>query len=318
MLGCKRHFALEPSETLGKALREVLQIIGKHIQRIAEVVCAPCVVALMLLGKLRHQCVKFTHKVLCDGQVVKRLELLAALVVGIVDLLQFVVCEQSAVNVLIAVVQFLLERGKTGGQFIAGFGVHINPDGSTDCHARQLLDLRAAGHVGIAPEALVLAQIGGVQMHPAGAIERDGHVAVCIGLIAGVKTRRGSIARSSSVSAAVLRGNIKLRAGERAVLARVALQGRIRTGNVQRQRFALGHGQCAGDGCAVLLESSRLHIAHGVVRVERDLAHIGGYRWRGQQRKLYRVAVMQHIPIRVTDIRLILIIIVNKVTAEML
>ena len=167
MLGCKRHFALEPSETLGKALREVLQIIGKHIQRIAEVVCAPCVVALMLLGKLRHQCVKFTHKVLCDGQVVKRLELLAALVVGIVDLLQFVVCEQGAVNVLIAVVQFLPERGKTGGQFIAGFGVHINPDGSTDCHARQLLDLRAAGHVGIAPEALVLAQIGGVQMHPA-------------------------------------------------------------------------------------------------------------------------------------------------------
>ena len=273
----------------------------------------------MLLGKLRHQCVKFTHKVLCDGQVVKRLELFAALVVGIVDLLQFVVCEQSAVNVLIAVVQFLLERGKTSGQFIAGFGVHINPDGSTDCHARQLLDLWAAGHVGVAKVALVVAQIGCIQMHPAGAIERDGHVAVCIGLIAGVKTRRGSIARSSSVNAAVLRGNIKLRAGERAVLARVALQGRIRTGNVQRQRFALGGGQRAGDGCAVPLEPCRLHIAHGVILFQGiSCARIGRNLRRRKQHKLYCVAIMQHIPIRVIDIRMILIIIVNKVTVEIL
>ena len=142
----------------------------------------------------------------------------------------------------------LLERGKAGRKLVAGFRVHIDPHGSASCHARQLLDLRAAGYIGVAPVALVITQISGVQMHPARAIERDGHVAVCIGLIAGVKTRRGSVARGGSRSAAVLRGNIKLCAGERAVLARIVLQGRIRTGNVQRQRFAFGGGQRAGDG----------------------------------------------------------------------
>ena len=318
MLRCAVDHALEIPEARRKALRKVAHIIGQTIQCALNAVLLLEVAVLVRLFQLRHQCVKLTHKVLCVGQIGHSLESFALSGVGFVDLPQFVVCEQSAVNVLIAVVQFLLERGKTGGQFIAGFGVHIDPDGSTDCHARQLLDLRAAGHVGIAKEALAIARVNRIQVYPAGAVERNGHVAVCIGLIAGIKGRRGSLARSSSRSAAVLRGNIKLRARECAILACVVLQGRIRARNVQRQRFALGGGQCAGDGCAVLLEPCRLHIAHGVVRVERDLAHIGGYRRRGQQRKLYRVAVMQHILIRVTDIRMILIIIVNKVTAEVL
>ena len=318
VLRCAVDHALEIPEALRKALRKVAHIIGQTIQCALNAGLLREVAVLVRLFQLRHQCVKLTHKVLCVGQIGHSLESFALSGVGFVDLPQFVVCEQSAVNVLIAVVQFLLERGKTGGQFIAGFGVHINPDGSTDCHARQFLDLRAAGHVGIAKEALAIARVNRIQVYPAGAVERNGHVAVFIGLVASIKGRRGSFARSGSRSAAVFRGNIKLRARECAILARVVLQGRIRARNVQRQRFALGGGQCAGDGCAVLLESSRLHIAHGVVRVERDLAHIGGYRRRGQQRKLYRVAVMQHIPIRVIDRHMILIIIVSKVTAETL
>ena len=319
VLGCKRHFALEPSETLGKALREVIQIVGQHIQRIAEVVCAPCVAALMLLGKLCHQCVKFAHKFLCVGQVVERLKLLAAFVIGIVDLLQFCLRKQSTVNVLIAVVQLLLERGKARRKLVAGFRVHIDPHGSTSCHARQLLDLRAAGYIGVAEVALVVAQIGGVQMHPAGTIERDGHIAVCIGLIAGVKTRRGSVARGGSRSAAVLRGNVKLCAGERAVLARIVLQGRIRTGNVQRQRFALIDGQCAGDGYAVLLKPCRLHIAHGVVfRKGIRCARIGRNLRLRKQHKLYCVAVMQHITVGIVNARTILIVIVGEIVAEAL
>ena len=319
VLRCAVDHALEIPEALRKALRKVAHIIGQTIQCALNAVLLREVAVLVRLFQLRHQCVKLTHKVLCVGQIGHSLESFALFGVGFVDLLQFVVCEQSAVNVLIAVVQFLLERGKTGGQFIAGFGVHINPDGSTDCHARQLLDLRAAGHVGIAKEALAIARVNRIQVYPAGTVERNGHVAVCIALVASIKGRRGSLARSGSRSAAVLRGSIKLRARECAILARVALQGRIRARNVQRQRFALGNGQCAGNRHVILLESSRLHIAHGVVRVERDLAHIGGYRWLGQQRKLYRVAVMQNITVGVVDEqRTVLIIIVNKVTVEIL
>ena len=319
VLGCKRHFTLEPSETLGKALCEVIQVVGKHIQRIAEVVRAPCVAALMLLGQLRYKCVKFAHKGLCVGQVVERLKLLAAFVIGIVDLLQFFFRKQSTVNVLITVVQLLLERGKTGCKLVAGFGVHIDPHGSASRHARQLLDLRAARHVGIAPEALVITQISGVQMHPARAIERDGHVAVCIGLVAGVKTRRNGLASCGGGAACTLRGNVKLCAGERAVLARIILQGRIRTGNVQRQRFALIDGQCTGDGFAVLLKPCRLHIAHGVILIQGiSCARIGRNLRCRKQRKLYHIAVVQNIAVGVVDTCTVLIIIIREVAIEAL